>query len=54
MLVRGPYLVRTAAISGDTLALTGDTTEDSPLQVWTTAERVTWNGKVFNVYPDRS
>jgi beta-galactosidase GanA len=44
-LVEGPYLVRTAATSGDTLALTGDASATGPIRVWapTGVTRVTWN-----------
>jgi beta-galactosidase GanA len=46
VLERGPELVRTAAISGSTLALTGDTEQAADLQVWAPAQvqNVTWNG----------
>jgi beta-galactosidase GanA len=46
VLERGPELVRTAAIDGSTLALTGDTAQPSELQVWAPAQvrTVTWNG----------
>lgn len=44
-LVRGPYLVRTAALRGGGVALTGDTTAQTPLEVWAPgATRVSWNG----------
>jgi beta-galactosidase GanA len=45
-LVLGPYLGRTAAVSGQTLALTGDTDSPTSLQVWAPSgvARVTWNG----------
>jgi beta-galactosidase GanA len=47
VLARGPALVRTAAVSGATLALTGDTTAASPLEVWAPSRvrAVTWNGR---------
>ena len=47
VLERGPALVRTARITGGTLALTGDTTQASELEVWAAAEirQVTWNGE---------
>jgi hypothetical protein len=46
VLVRGPQLLRTAAIKGSTLALSGDTTIESPLEIWgpRTVRSVTWNG----------
>jgi beta-galactosidase GanA len=46
-LVEGGYLVRTATSHGSTLALTGDTTTQSPLVVWAPAgvNSVTWNGR---------
>jgi beta-galactosidase GanA len=46
-LVEGGYLVRTAAVYGGTLALTGDTSQPGPLTVWAPAgvTSVTWNGQ---------
>lgn len=46
LLQRGPTLVRTAAVKGKTLDLTGDTEADSPLEVWApaTVTSVRWNG----------
>ena len=46
VLVRGPELVRTATLSGSTLALTGDTAAASDLEIWAPAQahRITWNG----------
>jgi beta-galactosidase GanA len=46
VLERGPELVRTAAINGATLALTGDTKQAAALQVWAPAQvlNVTWDG----------
>jgi beta-galactosidase GanA len=46
VLERGPALVRTATVSGSTLALTGDTTAASSLEVWAppVVTAVTWNG----------
>jgi beta-galactosidase GanA len=44
VIVRGPALIRTAAVSGDTLNLTGDTTNPADLQVWGAPANVTWNG----------
>ena len=51
VLVRGPELVREASISGTTLALTGDTTSPSQLEVWAPASvgMVSWNGKAIPV-----
>jgi beta-galactosidase GanA len=47
VLERGPELVRTAAVSGTSLALTGDTKDASDLEVWAPpqVQGVTWNGK---------
>ena len=47
VLERGPALVRSAEILGNTLALKGDTTQASDLEIWTasTARNVTWNGE---------
>ena len=46
VLVRGPELVRTASTSGGTLALTGDSSAASSLEVWAppSITAVTWNG----------
>jgi beta-galactosidase GanA len=46
VLERGPALVRTAAVNGGTLALTGDTATPSSLEIWapSTVTSVTWNG----------
>jgi len=45
-LVRGPTLVRSATVKGGTLALTGDTADASPLEIWAAkaVRAVTWNG----------
>jgi len=45
-LVRGPSLVRSATVDGDTLALTGDTLAPATLEAWapTGVTKVTWNG----------
>src|SRR3954451_13117482 len=50
-LVRGPSLVRSASVSGDTIALTGDTSSSAPLEVWAPAgvTKVTWNGAPVDV-----
>ena len=47
VLVQGGYLVRTAAIRGAELALTGDTSQSGPLTVWPPAgvRSVSWNGR---------
>jgi beta-galactosidase GanA len=45
LLVRGPHLLRSAATSGTTLALTGDTSAAGDLEVFSTAAAVSWNGK---------
>jgi hypothetical protein len=46
VLVRGPELVRTAAVHGVNLFLTGDTSGPADLQVWAPAgiEHLKWNG----------
>lgn len=46
VLVRGPALVRSASISGDRLALRGDTCDTAPLEVWApkSVRTVSWNG----------
>ncbi len=46
VLVRGPALVRKAVASGGTLALTGDTKDATPLELWAgkRVRMVTWNG----------
>jgi len=51
VLERGPQLVRTAAASGSTLALTGDTAAASSLEIWAPAaiSAVTWNGAAISV-----
>ena len=45
-LVEGGYLVRTAAVHGDRIDLTGDTSRAGALTVWAPAgvREVTWNG----------
>ncbi len=49
VLVRGPQLLRTAAVNGSEVDLTGDTTTASPLEVWAPgATSVTWNGNAVN------
>ncbi len=44
VIVRGPELVRTAKVTGDTLALTGDTKDPASLETWGAPANVTWNG----------
>ena len=44
VLVRGSYLLRSAATSGTTLNLTGDVATAGDLEVFSTAGAVTWNG----------
>ncbi|HET7799024.1 MAG TPA: beta-galactosidase [Humibacillus xanthopallidus] len=46
VLERGPELVRTAAVNGSTLTLTGDTKDASDLEVWGPSQvhTVIWNG----------
>jgi beta-galactosidase GanA len=46
VLVRGPALVRKATLRSGTLALTGDTREQTSLEVWATKNirNVSWNG----------
>lgn len=47
VLQRGPALVRAAEIRGSTLALRGDTSQESELEVWAPASvrQITWNGE---------
>jgi beta-galactosidase GanA len=58
VLERGPELVRTAAIDGSRLRLTGDTKDASQLRVWAPpqVQAVTWDGAPVPVSsrPDRS
>jgi len=51
VLVQGGYLVRTAAVNGDVLALTGDASKPGPLTVWARpgVRSVTWNGETVPV-----
>lgn len=50
MFVQGPYLVRSAEINGNTLALTGDLDAPTNITIWTArdVEAMTWNGKAMN------
>lgn len=45
-LVRGPALVRSGKVKGATLALTGDTAHEAPLEVWApkSVRAIIWNG----------
>ncbi|KAK9851439.1 Glycoside hydrolase [Penicillium brevicompactum] len=48
VIALGPYLVRTAAISGNTVSLVGDNANKTSLEVYTGNSKVTkikWNGK---------
>lgn len=47
VLVSGPYLVRSAKISGSTLALRGDSKGETTLEIFAPqkVKKVTWNGK---------
>ena len=56
VLERGPELVRTAAVNGSTLTLTGDTKDAADLEVWGPSQihRVTWNGAAVTVSPTPS
>lgn len=49
VIVRGPHLLRSARRHGGTLALTGDTKDAAPLEIWggANARRVTWNGRTI-------
>ncbi|MFD8304471.1 beta-galactosidase [Streptomyces sp. NPDC059690] len=47
VLVRGTHLLRTATSldGGHTVALTGDNADDKDIEVFTSADHVTWNGR---------
>ncbi|MFJ9379540.1 beta-galactosidase [Streptomyces sp. NPDC101455] len=45
VLVRGPSLLRTAGMAGNTLKLTGDSTKAAKIEVIADANKVTWNGR---------
>ncbi len=51
VLARGPHLVRSAALERGRLALTGDTKEAAPIEIWgpTSIRSATWNGKSLPV-----
>ena len=53
VLERGPELVRTASATGAALALTGDTSGSSGLEVWAppSLRTVTWNGQPVPTQP---
>ena len=51
VLVRGTHLVRTATARRDAVALTGDNGDDSAIEVFTSARKVTWNGKRVRTRP---
>lgn len=53
MLVQGPYLVRGASLSGNTLAVTGDNINASTLEIFAprAVTAVTWNGRAMAVTP---
>jgi beta-galactosidase GanA len=53
VLERGPELVRTAAINGSTLTLTGDTSQPSDLEVWAPSQvqQVSWDGATVTTRP---
>jgi beta-galactosidase GanA len=46
VLVRGTHLLRGASVANGQLDLTGDNGQDGSLEVFTTANRVTWNGQL--------
>ncbi|QRW00634.1 glycoside hydrolase family 35 protein [Ceratobasidium sp. AG-Ba] len=56
LLVSGPYLVRSAEIKGNTVALTGDLDKDTTLSVYGAPKgaRLTWNGRSVSVSPSKS
>ena len=47
VLVRGPAMLRSARLTGDALALTGDTVGASDFELWAAADvkRLRWNGQ---------
>jgi beta-galactosidase GanA len=49
VLVRGPELVRTGSVSGGTLALTGDTTARTAVEIWAPpgVTSITFNGRAL-------
>ncbi|MFG1811868.1 beta-galactosidase [Streptomyces sp. NPDC049040] len=50
VLVRGTHLLRTATSQdhGRTVALTGDNADDNGIEVFTSADRVSWNGRTLD------
>ncbi|MFI1092472.1 beta-galactosidase [Streptomyces sp. NPDC020917] len=48
VLVRGTHLLRGASSQDTTLALNGDTGSDGSVEVWSTANSLTWNGRQVN------
>ncbi|MGW1808919.1 beta-galactosidase [Streptomyces sp. NPDC002078] len=50
VLVRGTHLLRTATSldDGHTVALTGDNADDKDIEVFTSADHLTWNGKALD------
>ncbi|MEU6536675.1 beta-galactosidase [Streptomyces sp. NPDC047000] len=54
VLVHGPALLRSAAVHGDTVRLTGDVTDAADLEVWAPrgVRQVTWNGTAVPVRAD--
>lgn len=50
VLVRGTHLLRSATglDGGHTVALTGDNADDTNIEVFTSADRVTWNGRAVD------
>ncbi|WUH89229.1 beta-galactosidase [Streptomyces sp. NBC_00433] len=50
VLVRGSHLLRTATSEdhGRTVALTGDNADDKDIEVFTSADRVSWNGRTLS------
>ena len=50
LLVAGPYLLRSLALYGDTINLTGDLNAETTLEVFApaSANRITWNGRPVN------
>ncbi|WP_331744825.1 beta-galactosidase [Streptomyces mirabilis] len=54
VLVRGSHLLRTAASlhGGRTLALTGDNADDKNIEVFTSADHITWNGRIVDTGAD--
>ncbi|KAK2689356.1 hypothetical protein QWA68_011373 [Fusarium oxysporum] len=51
VLVRGPYLVRSASIKGDTININGDWDEETTVEIWApnTIRKVSFNGEKLQV-----